>query len=268
MVASPQGPGGPTGAPGRAGRGGSDGGCAVKRRVRLAISMVCGVAAAMTALAYASSVRAEAERVQREALARYGGDLVPVCVATRDIEPGDTLDETNIAVEEWVASLLPADASTSVGDLAGKVATSRIPRRAVLCPAYLEHPGDGLEVPEGMAAVCVASDPEHAMGGALERGDEVDVYVSRDGVADRLTGARVLDTSALASGGGEVSWVTLAVDPSAVEELIAATTRAQVTLAVAGAQPEGDGADDDGTGPGAEGTGSEGADADQGKGDA
>lgn len=62
----------------------------------------------------------------------------------------------------------------------------------------------------------------------------VDVYVSRDSIADRLVRARVLDTSSLANGGGDISWVTLAVDPASVKELLAATTQGAVTLVVPG----------------------------------
>ena len=213
---------------------GSTGRCDVNRQVRLAISVLAGLAAVVLAFAYASSIRSDAEAAQEEALARYGGELVAVCVAARNIAPGDTLDETNVTVEQWVASLLPEDAFTSLEDVAGKTATSAIPQRAVLCPAYTETRSDGLDVPDGTVAVCLASDPAHAAGGALERGDTVDVYVSGDSIADRLCEARVLDTSALAAGGGEVSWVTVAVDPASVPELLAATTVGQVTLVVPG----------------------------------
>ena len=206
----------------------------MKRSVRLAISVICGIAAAIVALAYASSVRQEAAAAQQEALARYGGELVAVCVATRDIDPGDTFDEGNVAVEEWVASLLPPEAITSLGEVVGKVATSRVPRRAVLSPVYLETDSGGLEIPADKVAVCVACDPQHAVGGSLERGDTVDVYVSDAEIADRLLSARVLDTSSLAQGGGDLTWVTLAVDPERVSEVLAATSTGQVTLVIPG----------------------------------
>mgnify|MGYP000388139028 CR=1 FL=1 len=67
-----------------------------------------------------------------------------------------------------------------------------------------------VQVPRGTVAISVASDAEHAVGGSLARGDEVDVYVADASVADRLTRAEVLDTSVLADGGGDLSWVTLA----------------------------------------------------------
>ena len=37
-------------------------------------------------------VRGEAERARADALARYGGDQVEVCVAKRDIAAGETVD--------------------------------------------------------------------------------------------------------------------------------------------------------------------------------
>lgn len=202
----------------------------MKRGKRLLLSAASGVAAAVLAFAYASSVKAEAERAQREAIASYGEELVAVCVATRDIEPGEELDEGNVAMEDWVASLLPPDAALSIDEAAGRVATSRIPKRAVICPAYVQERDEGIEVPRGKVAVSVPSDAEHAVGGALARGDVVDVYVSRDAISDRLAQGRVIDTSVLAGGGAPMAWVTLAVEPAVVPEVLAATTAGTVTL--------------------------------------
>lgn len=202
----------------------------MKRRTRVVLSVISGVAAAAIAFLYVSSVRAEAERMQREALQRYGGELVNVCVATRDIDPGETLDETNVVVEEWVAALLPPDAAASLREVVGKTATSRIPKRAVLCPVYTEPREPALDTPSGLVAVSVAVDEAHAVGGALEGGDEVDVYVSKDAVANRLGSAVVIETSVEATDGGKLAWVTIGVKPEAVSEVLAATTSGAVTL--------------------------------------
>lgn len=210
----------------------------MRRGKRLALSALCGIAAAAVAWTAIGSVRAEAARAEQEALERYGGDLTAVCVATRTIGPSEEIDEGNVEVVEWVSSLLPADAVTSLQDAAGKVATSRIPKGAPLSSVYFERTESAIEVPRGRVAVSVASDAEHAVGGALMRGDTVDVYVSKDGVANRLTQAEVLDTSALADGGGKLSWVTLAVDSSAVQELLAATGFGTVWLAMPGVEAE------------------------------
>lgn len=206
----------------------------VKRSWRIAVSLACGVAAALLAMAYAGSVRADAARVQQETVKRYGGDLVSVCVATRDIQPGETLDESNVAVEEWVASLLPDDAVTSLRSCVGKAAASKIPRRAVVCPAYFEAGGDAVEVPKGKVALSVPSDEEHSVGGAIRRGDEVEVYVSRDNLADCIARAHVLDTSSLAAEGQEMTWTTLAVDPADVQEVLSAVSAGTLTIVVPG----------------------------------
>ncbi|MDY2777450.1 MAG: Flp pilus assembly protein CpaB [Collinsella sp.] len=210
----------------------------MKRRARLVVSVASGIAAAMIALAYTSSVRAEAERVQREALAAYGEELVSVCVAARDIEPGESIGEGDVAVEEWVASLLPPDAALSLDQALGKVATSRIPRRAVVCGAYFEHRETGLEVPAGKVAVSVASDEEHAVGGAVGPGDMVDVYVSKDAISDRLGRCQILQTSSQAIEGRPMEWVTLAVDPVSVPDMLAATSLGPVTLVLPGSLDE------------------------------
>lgn len=208
----------------------------MKRRTRFAISIMSGVAAAAIAFLYASSVRTEAAEAEDEALARYGGDLVSVCVATRDIDPGETIDEGNTVVEEWLASLVPADALTELDEALGQTATSHIPENSVLSSVYFERDDDSIDVPAGEVAVSVACDAEHAVGGLLEQGDQVEVYVSKSGVSDLLAEAQVLDTNVLADGGGDLAWVTLAVDAASVEELLAATTTGTITLVVPSAQ--------------------------------
>lgn len=206
----------------------------MRRGVKLALSVAAGLAAMVLALGYGSSVRAGAEQERQEVLAAYGGELVSVCVATREIDAGETLDEGNVQVEEWVASLLPADAVTSMHDVLGKRATSSIPARAVLCPVYFEARDGGLEVPEDLVAVSVPVDAAHAVGGAVAPGDEVDVYLSGSGVASSLCAARVLASSAQRDDAASLSWVTIAVEPERVAELLSATSAGSVSLVVPG----------------------------------
>ena len=217
----------------------------MNRRTRLLVSAIAGIAAAVISFTAISGAHQEAERARRETLEQYGGELVSVCVATRDIDPGEQIDDGNAVVTEWVSTLLPAEAVTSLADVAGRTATARIPAHAPLSEAYFEQRESAVDVPRGKVAVSVASDAEHAVGGVLERGDLVDVYVQGDALADKLTDAEVIDTSALASGSADVQWVTLAVRPSAVRELLAAASGGMVTLAVPAEQEDGDRDSDD-----------------------
>ena len=210
----------------------------MRKKARVVVSVASGLLAALLTCWYVTSVREEAQVRQREAIESYGGDVTRVCVATRDIEPGELIDDGNVAVEDWVSSLLPSDAYASMEGVAGKTATSRIPKRAVVSSAYFTETRAGsLEVPSGMVAVSVASDEEHALGGAIKAGDRVDVYASRNSVADLLLSAQVLDTSATRIEGAALSWVTLGVEPERVPELLAATSQGMVTIATGDASP-------------------------------
>lgn len=216
---------------------------AVTGKTRLIFSLAAGLAATLVAAFALSGARAEAGQARREALERYGGELTAACVATRDIEPGEEIDEGNVGVEEWVSGLLPERACTSLRDVVGKVATSRIPGRTVLSETHFERDEGSVEVPSGKVAVSVAADAQRALGGALGRGETVDVYASDDVRADRVCEATVLDTSALADGGGSIEWVTLAVDERSVSEVLTASGKGLISLALPGAweRDEGEG---------------------------
>ena len=139
-------------------------GAAVNKSKRIAISLIAGVLAALLCMVYASSIRSQAEQVQAETLAKYGGDRVEVCVAARDIDVGETLDETNVITQEWLASLLPRDAATELRQVRGDVTTSRIPKNAVICDVYTKAETHTLEVPKGKVAVRWRSMPSIRSG--------------------------------------------------------------------------------------------------------
>ena len=208
----------------------------MRREVRLIASITSGVIALALVLWYGSSVRAEAEYERQKLLEAYGGDVVSVCVASRDIEAGETLDEGNVHLEEWVAGLLPQDAATSIEEVAGMRVTSNVPARAALCPVYFEEREGALEIPDGRVAVSVAVDVAHAAGGAVAPGDTVDVYLSGTSLADRLCRAQIIATSVAGEGGAasDLSWVTLAVEPERVSELLIATSSGTISLVVPG----------------------------------
>lgn len=143
----------------------------MKRTVRLGLSAVMGLSAALLAWSAVAGAHAEAEQASRRALERYGGDVTRVCVALREIEPGDEISEGNVKVVEWVSSLMPEDALTSMGDASGLVATARIPAHTPLAKAHFLRDERVVQVPRGTVAISVASDAEHAVGGSLARGD-------------------------------------------------------------------------------------------------
>jgi len=199
--------------------------------------IVCGLLAAVCMLAYASGVRAEALGSREAAIAHYGGDVVDVCVATRSMAAGETIAESDVVMREWLVDFLPADAATDMSEIVGQTVVLPLVENEPVSKGKVGKPGSAVPVPDGLCAVTVPSEDVLAVGGALEGGSLVDVYAANSsGVRLLGEGVLVLETSTSgmassqgtamfgnASGRGAVSWVTLAVTPESVEELIAAS---------------------------------------------
>ena len=201
--------------------------------------VVCAVSCAACVFAFTQSVRGEANHVRDEAMAKYGGDQVEVCVAARDIAAGETLTASAVETRTWLVSMLPDQAVTNSKQVLGQQLTSPIVSGEVISAKRFGSLSSAFEVPEGMVAVSVSAKEVQAVGGALKPGSAVDVYsVGASGaklIAQRVS---VLATSAFdasgASSGGALSWVALAVNPNAVEEIIAAEERTQLYFSLPG----------------------------------
>lgn len=193
-------------------------------------STIAGVACALACMAcvglYMGQVDAEAQAYRREAMERYGGEQIEVCVAARDIAAGETIGEGALETRTWLAALLPEGAMASSAEVVGRQAGSSILKGEVVTAKRLEASQASLQVPDGLVAVSVPAREVQAIGGALAPGMRADVYaIGATSTSKLLSEALIVATSASSaelSGSSGLSWVTLAVSPSAVEELIAA----------------------------------------------
>lgn len=209
-----------------------------RQRKQTAIAICCGMLAALCVFAYTATIKSEASMARAAAIQQYGGERVPVLVATKTIPIGGTVDESNATVQEWLVDFLPqGQAAQSHEQLEGLVAQSEI---RVNEPILLERVGDGssrITVPDGLAAASVASDDVLAVGGAIRAGSVVDVYVEAASGEITMIGERilVLETSTPDDAGDkQISWVTLAVTPSSVSELISASARGTIHFVLPG----------------------------------
>lgn len=252
----------------------------MRRHVHLAIGALCGVLCVAGILAYAADLRADVDQERSEALARYGGEQVEILVATDDIAVGDMLDTTNAEKRLWLSELVPDDAVSDHADVAALPATSPIyAGEVVLKHRFDEREEVALQVPDGKCAISVPSKAVTAVGGSLRPGSKVDVY-SVSGSATDLLASRVLVLSTSttseekdANRKSDVTWVTLALDPSMVEEVIAASQKSELYFSLpsentsAGAAAKGESssnaARNASAGPSAEEKGSEKKDADE-----
>ena len=172
------------------------------------------------------------------AIRSYGGERAEVLVANKTIPIGGTIDESNTSVQEWLVDFLPqGQAAQSYEELQGLVAQTEI---RVNEPVLLERVGDGssrITVPDGLAAASVASDDVLAVGGAIRAGSVVDVYVEASSGEITMLGEHilVLETSTLEdSKEKQISWVTLAVRPSSVSDLLAAASKGTIHFVLPG----------------------------------
>ncbi|WP_304425813.1 Flp pilus assembly protein CpaB [uncultured Adlercreutzia sp.] len=212
------------------------------------IGVACGVCCALCVALYMASVRGEVDAARAEALERYGGDQVEVCVAKRDLAAGETVDSAAIVQKLWVADLLPDGAVSDPTQIVGKRLGSSIIEGEVICAQRTELADSALSVPAGKAAISVPARAVQAVGGSIEAGMEVDVYATGPVSTTKLVGgALVLASSASGEGSSGSEWVTLAVDPERVQEVVAAAQNLELyfVLPAEGASevPAGEGSD-------------------------
>lgn len=217
----------------------------MKQKRMAIVAIACGIACAACVAAFLVLTQREADSARAEALARYGGEQVEVCVASRDIAAGERIDYGALETRMWVADLLPDGAVRSSGDAMGEIATSSIIKGEVITSKRFESQRNALDVPVGKQAVSVPAKAVQAVGGAIAPGMSVDVYSSGDTATTALAlGVVVLDTSVGDSGSltsSESGWITLAVEPSKVQEVIAAAGKTSLYFVIPGSTSEGDG---------------------------
>lgn len=209
-----------------------------KQRKQALIAGACGIIAALCVFAYTATIQSEASMARASAIRSYGGERVEVLVANKTIPIGGTIDESNTSVQEWLVDFLPqGQTAQSYEELQGLVAQTEI---RVNEPVLLERVGDGssrITVPDGLAAASVASDDVLAVGGAIRAGSVVDVYVEASSGEITMLGEHilVLETSTLEdSKEKQISWVTLAVRPSSVSDLLAAASKGTIHFVLPG----------------------------------
>lgn len=209
-----------------------------KQRKQALIAGACGIIAALCVFAYTATIQSEASMARASAIRSYGGERAEVLVANKTIPIGGTIDESNTSVQEWLVDFLPqGQAARGYEELQGLVAQTEI---RVNEPVLLERVGDGssrITVPDGLAAASVASDDVLAVGGAIRAGSVVDVYVEASSGEITMLGEHilVLETSTLEdSKEKQISWVTLAVRPSSVSDLLAAASKGTIHFVLPG----------------------------------
>lgn len=213
----------------------------MRRKRTMAVAVLCGLVCAACVFLYTQGVRGEVDSVRAEAMAKYGGEQLEVCVASRDIAAGEVVSAADVETRMWLVDLLPGDAVRNVADVVGKQTSSSILAGEVVSTQRFQSVDSVIDVPQGMCAVSVPAKEVQAVGGAIAPGSLVDVYATGSASADVLAhGVQVLATgqalkeNSSSSSSNVSSWVTLAVLPNQVQELVAAAAKAELYFALPG----------------------------------
>lgn len=213
-----------------------------KRDRSIAIGLGCGLACALCVGLYVTHVDENAAAAQAEMLAKYGGDQIEVCVAKRDILAGETVLDGDVETRTWIATLLPANAVVDKKEAVGKQVGSSILAGEVISSSRFGFDSAEIEVPSGYVAVSVPAREVQAVGGALAPGMATDVYAVGPSSTTRLAASvQVLATSMApeASSSSASAWVTLAVKPMIVQELVTASENLQIYFTLPSTQGDG-----------------------------
>lgn len=202
------------------------------------IGIACGALCAVCVLVYLQDASAQVDAVRAEALERFGGEQVEVCVAKRDIAAGEVVDASSFEKRMWVTALLPDDPLTQDSDVLGKQVTSTVLKGEVLTSRRFEESSSSIDVPGELTAVSVPARDVQTVGGALRPGMFVDVYATGSaGTTLIVHSVLVLATNASSSsksGADSVSWVTLALNPANVQEIVSVAQGSELYFTLPG----------------------------------
>ena len=200
------------------------------------LGLASGLMCAIAVFVFMGEVQSQADSARAAVLERFGGEQVQACVATVDIAAGETINSSNVAERVWVADLLPAD-PVSYADALGRMVTAPIVAGEVVSKKRFDDEDQTIDVPEGLCAVSLPAGDVNAVGGAVERGMKVDVYLANGETATPLAqDVLVLSTSAGGSGGtgNKISWITVAVDDERAQEFVSAASGGNLYFTIPG----------------------------------
>lgn len=107
---------------------------------------------------------------------------VPVVVAVQDIPERVGLEAPMLAVKQWPADAIPADAISKIEDVVGKASVTKIYAGEPLLRGKLvdARAASSLTflIPPGMVAYTIPANESNAVAGAIQAGDSVDVLVT------------------------------------------------------------------------------------------
>lgn len=206
----------------------------------LALAIISGLAAGYSALRYLNDRPVPLDSAG-------DGETVPVVLAGRDLALGEVLENADLRVVEWPASVVPVGFSSSREELVGQAIITDIQVNEAILATKLADTGlRGLIplIPPGMRALSVRVDEVVGVAGFVTPQTRVDVILimTPPGSQDPISKVILQNIQALAAGQEiresedgrptTVTVVTVLVTPEEAEMLALASMEGQIQMAL------------------------------------
>ena len=206
------------------------------KKIRILISVLSALLASFCFFAYVQSVRAEAEKSRAEAIQKYGGELTSILVATKQIEPGETLSSSNTQVKSWISDLIPEGAITNPESVMGRTVSSVIGVGMPVVSLHLRSVASQITIPENLIGLTISHGEKYGLAERLSAGTKLAAYE----VTDSLITCIASDISVLSDDTEGTlytsSSVTLGLTPEQVPAVLSAYARGTLRFTLPGSK--------------------------------
>ena len=206
------------------------------KKIRILISVLSALLASFCFFAYVQSVRAEAEKSRAEAIQKYGGELTSILVATKQIEPGETLSSSNTQVKSWISDMIPEGAITNPESVMGRTVSSVIGVGMPVVSLHLRSVASQITIPENLIGLTISHGEKYGLAERLSAGTKLAAYE----VTDSLITCIASDISVLSDDTEGTlytsSSVTLGLTPEQVPAVLSAYARGTLRFTLPGSK--------------------------------
>lgn len=213
-----------------------EGGQTVTKKTRILISVLSALLASFCFFAYVQSVRADAEKSRAEAIQKYGGELTSILVATKQIEPGETLSSSNTQVKSWISDLIPEGAITNPESVMGRTVSSVIGVGMPVVSLHLRSVASQISIPENLVGLTISHGEKYGLAERLSAGTKLAAYE----VTDSLITCIASDIAVLSDDTEGAlytsSSVTLGLTPEQVPAVLSAYARGTLRFTLPGSK--------------------------------
>ena len=206
------------------------------KKTRILISVLSALLASFCFFAYVQNVRADAEKSRAEAIQKYGGELTSILVATKQIEPGETLSSSNTQVKSWISDLIPEGAITNPESVMGRTVSSVIGVGMPVVSLHLRSVASQISIPENLVGLTISHGEKYGLAERLSAGTKLAAYEVTDSIITCIASDIAVLSDDTEGTLYTSSSVTLGLTPEQVPAVLSAYARGTLRFTLPGSK--------------------------------